>query len=264
MSVLEDCLREDLNERALRRIAVLDPLKLIIDNYPEGQEGECHAPNHPQKPELGKRAIPFSRELWIEAEDFMETPPKGYFRLFPGNSVRLRYGFVVKCTGCAKDGSGKIIAVHCEYFPDSKSGTPGADGYKVKGNIHWVSAKHAYKAEVRLYDRLFSLPFPGSAKGRDPISDTLSPQRDGVEVRSGKAYSVGKEEYNYLDDLNPNSKKVITACLEPSVKDAKPEERFQFERHGYFVADWRDSNPGRPVFNRAVTLRDSWSKAGPK
>ncbi|MDR2240916.1 MAG: glutamine--tRNA ligase/YqeY domain fusion protein [Zoogloeaceae bacterium] len=230
--VLEECMREDLNEHAPRRIAVLDPLKLIIDNYPHEQEEDCFAPNHPQKPEWGKRALPFSRELWIEREDFAEHPPKGYFRLFPGNSVRLRYGFVVKCTGCEKDAAGNIVAVHCEYFPDSKSGTPGADAYKVKGNLHWLSARHACTAETRLYDRLFRAPNPGAGGG------------------------------DYLADLNPDAKRIIPACLEPSLKDAQPEERFQFERHGYFVADRVDSRPGQPVFNRAVTLKDSWSKAG--
>ncbi|PKO71836.1 MAG: glutamine--tRNA ligase [Betaproteobacteria bacterium HGW-Betaproteobacteria-14] len=228
--VLEECMRDDLNARAERRIAVLDPLRLVIDNYPAGQEEDCFAPNHPQQPELGKRAVPFSCELWIEREDFAEAPPKGYFRLFPGNSVRLRYGFVVKCTGCEKDASGQVVAVHCEYLPDSKSGTPGADAYKVKGNIHWVSAARACEAEVRLYDRLFREPNPG-AGGRD-----------------------------YLEDLNPGSKQVINAFLEPALREAKAEDRFQFERHGYFVADRVDSKPGAPVFNRAVTLKDSWGK----
>ncbi len=228
-SILEDCMREHLNEVAERRLAVLDPVKLVIDNYPAGKEEDCHAPNHPQKPELGKRALPLSRELWIEREDFMENPPKGYFRLFPGNEVRLRYGYVVKCIGCEKDARGNVIAVHCEYDPETKSGTPGADKVKVKGNIHWVSAKHACSAEVRLYDRLFKVPQPGS-------------------------------ERDFLEDLNPDSKKIIAACVEPALKNAKPEERFQFERHGYFVADLRDSRPGSPVFNRAVTLRDSWGK----
>lgn len=223
-------MRDDLNARAERRVAVLDPLKLVIDNYPAGQEEECFAPNHPQLPELGKRAMPFSRELWIEREDFTENPPKGYFRLFPGNSVRLRYGYVVKCTGCEKDAAGNVTAVHCEYFPDSKSGTPGADAYKVKGNLHWVSAQHAYRCEVRLYDRLFREPNPG-AGGRD-----------------------------YLEDLNPDSKRVISVCLEPALQDARPEARFQFERHGYFVADRIDSMPGAPVFNRTVTLKESWGK----
>ena len=230
MSVLEGCMRDHLNETALRRIAVLDPVKLVIDNYPEAQEEMCEAPNHPQKPEWGKREIPFSKELWIEREDFAEQPPKGYFRLFPGNTVRLRYGYVVKCTGCVKDDAGNLKSVHCIYLPDTKSGTPGADSVKVKGNIHWVSARHAHAAEVRLYDRLFSAEAPG-AGGRD-----------------------------FLDDLNPDSKRVIVAQLEPALREAVPEERFQFERHGYFVADRVDSRPGAPAFNRAVTLKDSWSK----
>jgi glutaminyl-tRNA synthetase len=254
MSVLEDCLREDLNERAPRATAVLDPLKLVIDNYPAGQVEEMEAPVHPQKPELGKRKMPFGRELWIEREDFQESPPKGYFRLFPGNLVRLRYGYVVKCTGCDKDAAGNVTTVHCEFLPDSRSGTPGSDKVKVKGNIHWVSVAHAYQAEVRLYDRLFSVPFPGSKRGRE------RPAAAEVD-ESGKAHATeAPEEYNWLDDINPNAKKVITAYLEPALRDAKPEDRFQFERHGYFVADLRDSRPGNPVFNRAVTLRDSWTK----
>jgi len=230
-SVLEDCMREDLNGLAERRIAVLDPVKLVIDNYPVDGEEECHAPNHPQRPELGKRAMPFSRELWIEREDFTETPPKGYFRLFPGSHVRLRYGYVVKCTGCEKDQQGRVTAVHCEYDPDTKSGSPGADKIKVKGNIHWVSARHACAAEVRLYDRLFRVPNPGSAD-------------------------------DFVATLNPDARAIITAQLEPSLREAAPETRFQFERHGYFVADRRDHGPARPVFNRTVTLRDSWGKAG--
>ncbi len=229
-SVLEDCMRENLNEAAPRRIAVLDPVKLIIDNYPAGQQEDCHAPNHPQKPDLGKRVVPLTRELWIEREDFVETPPKGYFRLFPGNNVRLRYGYVVKCLGCDRDTQGNVTAVHCEYLPDTKSGTPGADQVKVKGNIHWVSVAHACAAEVRLYDRLFRTPHPGAG------------------------------ERDFLLDLNPDSRKIITAQLEPALRDAKPQDRFQFERHGYFVADLRDSTPGVPKFNRAVTLRDSWQK----
>src|SRR5690606_3998052 len=230
MTVLEDCLREDLNERALRRIAVLDPLKLVIENYPDGEGEACYAPNHPQKPELGKRAVPFSRELWIEREDFKENPPKGYFRLAPGARVRLRYGYIVECTGFEKDADGNVTLVRCNYLPDSKSGTPGADQYKVKGNIHWLSAAHAYECEVRLYDRLFRVPHPGAG------------------------------DSDFLADINPDAKKVVTACLEPALKDAQPEERVQFERHGYYVADRVDSRPGRPVFNRAVTLRDSWGK----
>jgi len=227
--LFEDAMREVLNISAERRVAVLDPLKLIIDNYPEGQSEECFAPNHPLKPELGKRAMPFGRELWIEREDFMEVPSKGYHRLYPGNTARLRYGFVVKCVGCDKDADGNVIAVHCEYMPDSKSGTPGADNYKCKGNLHWVSVADAYAAEVRLYDRLFANPAPGSG------------------------------DRNFLDDLNPDSVRTITAQLEPALKNAKPEDRFQFERHGYFVADRFDSKDGAPVFNRTVTLKDSWS-----
>ncbi len=224
-------MREDLNAHAQRRIAVLDPVKLVIDNYPEDREEDCHAPNHPQQPDLGKRVVPFSRELWIEREDFAEAPPKGYFRLFPGNSVRLRYGYVVKCTGCEKDAEGNVTVVHCEYDPETKSGTAGADKIKVKGNIHWVSLRHAYAAEVRLYDRLFRTPHPG-------------------------------ENGDFVDDINPEARKSIVAQLEPVLRDARPEERFQFERHGYFIADMKDSVAGRPVFNRTVTLRDSWARAG--
>ena len=240
MSVLEECMRDDLNEAAERRVAVLDPLKLIITNYAEGESELCQAPNHPLKPELGKRDMPFSRELWIEREDFMEEPVKGFHRLYPGNMVRLRYGFVVKCTGCEKDADGNITAVLAEYMPDSKSGTPGADNYKVKGNLHWVSAAHGYEAQVRIYDRLFAHPHPG-------------------QRREGDAPDF---ERDFLTDINPDSKRIITAYLEPALRDARPEEHFQFERHGYFVADRVDSKPGAPVFNRTVTLKDSWAKGG--
>ncbi len=237
--LFEDAMREVMNESDQRRIAVLDPLKLIIDNYPEGQVEECFAPNHPLHPELGQRALPFSRELWIEGEDFMEVPSKGYRRLFPGNMARLRYGYVIKCVGCDKDENGKVVAVHAEYLPETKSGTPGADSVKVKGNLHWVSAAQSCAAEIRLYDRLFKVPAPGAR-------------------REGDAPDL---ERNFLDDLNPDSRQILIAQLEPSLRDAKAEERFQFERHGYFVADRVDSQPGRPVFNRAVTLKDSWGKA---
>lgn len=229
-TILEDCMREVLNIDAERRIAVLDPVKLVIDNYADGQSEDCFAPNHPLKPELGKRTVQLSKELWIEREDFMEEPVKGYFRLFPGNMVRLRYGYVVKCTGCEKDANGNVTVVHCEYLPDTKSGTPGSDSVKVKGNIHWVSAAHAYECEVRLYDRLFKEANPGSG------------------------------DRDFLEDINPNSVQVITAQLEQSLQDAKPEDSFQFERHGYFVADKKDSAAGKPVFNRTVTLRDAWQK----
>ncbi|HET7670648.1 MAG TPA: glutamine--tRNA ligase/YqeY domain fusion protein [Burkholderiales bacterium] len=216
-TILEDCMREDLNEIAARRMAVLDPVKLVIDNFPADQEDRMRLPNHPQKPDWGTREAPFTRELWIEREDYQEKPEKGYFRLFPGNEVRLRFGYVVKCIGMDNG------VVHCTYHPDSRSGTPGADKYKVKGNIHWVSAKHAHAADVRLYDRLFRVPEPGA-------------------------------EHDFLQDLNPDSVKTVTAQLEPALRDAKPEERFQFERHGYFVRD-RDGG-----FNRTVTLRDAWKK----
>ena len=225
-SVLEDCMREHLNEVAPRRMAVLDPVKLVIENYPEGREELCEVPNHPQKPDWGKRQVPFSRELWIERDDFAEAPPKGYFRLFPGNKVRLRYGYVVECTGYDR----ATNTVRCRYDLDTRSGTPGAEKVKVKGNIHWVSAKHACPAQVRLYDRLFKVPHPGAG------------------------------DRAFQDDLNTDSRSVVAAQLEPALGKAAAEERFQFERHGYFVTDLKDSQPGRPVFNRAVTLRDSWNK----
>ena len=240
MSVLEECMREHLNDTAQRRVAVLDPIKLIVTNYPEGEHETCTAPNHPLKPELGSRSMPFGRELWIEREDFMETPVKGFRRLYPGNKVRLRYGFVVECTGCEKDAEGNITAVTCTYFPDSKSGTPGADNYKVKGNLHWVSVAQACEAEVRLYDRLFAHPHPGARREGDP---------EGLER-------------SFLDDLNPDSKRTLRAYLEPSLADIAPESRFQFERHGYFVADRHDHQVGAPVFNRTVTLKDSWKNSG--
>jgi len=228
MSVLEGALRDDLDPIAPRIVAVLNPLKLVIDNFPSDQSELCTAPVHPHHPERGHREFYLSRELWIEQEDFMEIPSKGYFRLLPGNRVRLRYGFVIECTGCDKDADGNIVAVHCNYFADSKSGTAGANNYKVKGNIHWVSASHAVKAEIRLYDRLFKDAHP-DAGGKD-----------------------------FKPSLNPNALQVISAYLEPGAEQAKPDDRFQFERHGYFVADRVDSLPGRPVFNRIVTLKDSW------
>ena len=230
LGMLEDCLREDLNERAHRRLAVLEPLKVIIDNYPENGEEDCMAPNHPQKPEWGNRVVPLSKIIYIERSDFMETPSKGYFRLSPGAEVRLRYAYIVKCVNIVKDAAGEIMEIHCTYDPDTRSGTAGADKRKVKGNIHWLSASHARQAEVRIYDRLFSHAHP-DAGGQD-----------------------------YKTFLNSHSKKIITAYVEPALDQAQPEDRFQFERHGYFIADRESTKPGKPVFNRAVTLRDSWSK----
>ncbi|MFM2008479.1 MAG: hypothetical protein RIR02_429 [Pseudomonadota bacterium] len=229
MSTLEGALRDDLDPKAARLVAVLNPLKLIIDNFSETANEDCTAPVHPHHPERGNRHFKLSRELWIEAEDFMEVPSKGYFRLFPGNKVRLRYGFVIECTGCDKDANGNVIAVHCNYFADSKSGTEGSANYKVKGNIHWVSAAHAIEAEVRLYDRLFTDAHP-DAGGKD-----------------------------FKQALNADSKTVVTAYCESGAELAQPDEKFQFERHGYFVADRVDSKAGKPVFNRITTLKDSWT-----
>jgi glutaminyl-tRNA synthetase len=231
-STLEGALRDDLDPKADRGIAVLKPLKLILDNVPADWSDDCTAPVHPHHPEKGVRKFPIHRELWIEADDFMQEPSKGFFRLFPGNKVRLRYGYVIECKGCDLDEAGNVLAVHAEVFLDSKSGTAGADSYKVKGNIHWVSAQAAVAAEVRLYDRLFSEANP-DAGGR-----------------------------NFLECLNPGSVEVISAMLEPGLGSVGPDARFQFERHGYFVADRRDHGVGRPVFNRITTLKDSWSKAG--
>ena len=230
MTVLEDCLREDLNETAPRRIAILEPLKLIIDNYPSDEEEDCFAPNHPQYPDWGKRVIPFSKVLYIEQSDFMEVPSKGYFRLSPGAEVRLRYAFIVKCVDVEKNAQGEILAIHCIYDPQTKSGTPGAESRKVKGNIHWLSEKYAQKAEIRLYDRLFTDPYPDSG------------------------------DKDYKKSLNSDSKKIVASYVEQALLDAKPEERFQFERNGYFIADRYDMTATTPVFNRAVTLRDSWGK----
>ncbi|MDP3669630.1 MAG: glutamine--tRNA ligase/YqeY domain fusion protein [Telluria sp.] len=236
MSVLEGSLRDDLDPKAPRATAVLRPLKLIIDNFPQGDSVACSAPVHPHFPERGVRTFPITNTLWIEQDDFMEVPSKGYFRLYPpqgetpGSQVRLRYGYVIECTGYDKDAHGKPVAVHCNYFADSKSGTEGSANYKVKGNIHWVSAQGALEAEVRLYERLFTEAQP-DAGGRD-----------------------------FKLALNPNALEVVTAYLEPGMREAQAEERFQFERHGYFVADRVDSQAGRPVFNRVTTLKDSWVK----
>ncbi|MCP1637376.1 glutaminyl-tRNA synthetase [Kerstersia gyiorum] len=229
-SLLEQALRDDLDPVAERAVAVLDPIKLIITNYPEGQTEPCHAPRNPHDPAAGQRHFPFSRELWIERDDFREEAPKKYFRLFPGNMVRLKYGYVVKCTGFSKDANGNITEVHAEYLPDTKSGTSGADSVKVKGNITWVSAAHAVPAEIRLYDRLFSDAFP----------------------------DAGDKEF--LDFLNPDSIKVVRGWLEPGLQ-AEPGRAWQFERMGYFAADHELSRVDAPVINRITTLRDSWAQA---
>jgi glutaminyl-tRNA synthetase len=228
MAILEESLREDLNERAPRTMAVLRPLKLVLDNYPEGEVEELTVPNHPQNPALGARPVPFCREVWIERDDFMEEPVKGFKRLVPGGEVRLRNAYIVRCTGVKKDDAGNVIEVHGDYDPDSHTGGPSA-GRKVKGVIHWVSARHGVAAEVRLYDRLFAVA--------NPAGD------------------------DWKSCLNPNSVEVLRGCmLEPSLAGAAPEERFQFERQGYFCIDAGESRPGAPVFNRTATLRDSWSK----
>ena len=266
MSVLEDCMRDDLNESAPRRIAVLDPVKLVIDNFPVAASEDCFAPNHPQQPDLGKRALPLTRELWIERDDYAENPPKGYFRLSPGAEVRLRYGYIIRCTGADKDTDGNVTVVHCTYDPDTRSGTPGADARKVKGNVHWLSAAHAVPAEVRIYDRLFRVPFPGARNSWGARGDAVAAEApvapEAHLVVAGDDEPLAEvAERNYLDDLNPESKRVLRSWVEPALGTAAAEARYQFERHGYFVADLIDHVPGRAVFNRAVTLRDSWSKA---
>ena len=229
---LEYCLREDLNEKAKRAMAVLRPLKLTITNYPEGQTEDFIVENHPDKPELGERMVTFSRNLWVEEEDFMEEPAKKYFRLFPGNEVRLKGTYVVKCTGCVKDESGKVVEVLAEYDPNSRGGNP-ADGRKIKGTIHFADDATAVDAEIRLYDNLFSDPDP-----------------DGGDK-------------NFLDCLNPNSLEILTGCkVEKAIVDAPASERFQFMRTGYFCHDY-DSTPEKPIFNRAVSLKDSFKPAAP-
>lgn len=256
-------MREDLNACAPRRIAVLDPVRLVIDNYPADATEECVAPNHPQRPDLGRRALPFARELLIERDDYREDAPKGYFRLAPGAEVRLRYGYIVRCIGAEKDAAGNVTVVHCTYDPATRSGTAGADARKVKGNIHWLAAGAAVPVEVRLYDRLFAVPFPGSRNPRGArVDDAVAVAATHATVVAGEDDDSATEpvERDYLDDLNPESKRVVTAFVEASLAGALAGERFQFERHGYFVADIVDHAPGRPVFNRTVTLRDSWTK----
>ena len=233
-STLEGCLRDDLDPKAARAMAVLDPIQLTITNWDElmgeGTLDDCHAPVHPHHAELGQRHFKFGKQLWIERTDFEEVPSKGFFRLFPGNKVRLKYGHVIECTGANKDASGQVTEVLAQLMPDTKSGTPGSDSVKVKGVITWVSQADALKAEVRLYDRLFTEANP-DAGGKD-----------------------------FLTSLNPDSLKVIEAYVEPSLANSKPDDKFQFERHGYFVADRSDHQGSKPVFNRSTGLKDTWSK----
>ena len=235
VGLLEFCVREDLNKTALRRMVVLDPIKLIITNYPEGQSEILKGENNPELEDNGGyRELPFGRELWIEAEDFMEEAPKKWFRLAPGNKVRLKSAYIVNCTGCVKDASGKVTAVHCEYIPESKSGQD-TSGINAKGTMHWISAEKAETAEVRLYDRLFQVEDPSS------------------------------EEGDFKSYMNPNSLEIIHgAKIEPSLLEAQPGEQFQFIRKGYFTLDNKLSAAGKLVFNRTVTLKDAWSKESKK
>jgi glutaminyl-tRNA synthetase len=227
MAMLEYCIREDLKLKKPRMMAVLDPLKLVIDNYPEDQVEYLDAPNNLENPELGSRQLPFSKELYIEQEDFMEVPVKKYFRLFPGNEVRLMNAYFVKCTDVVKDENGKVIEVHCTYDPETKSGS-GFEGRKVKGTIHWVSAKHAVPVEVRLYENIID-------------------EEKGV---------YNKEDGSL--NLNPNSLVVAQALVEPDLAKAEAGEKFQFVRNGFFCVDTKDSEPGKPVFNRIVSLKSSF------
>jgi len=233
-STLEGCLRDDLDPKAARAMAVLDPIQLTITNWDalmgEGTLDDCHAPVHPHHAEWGQRHFKFGKKLWIERNDYEEVPSKGFFRLFPGNKVRLKYGHIIECTGANKDANGKVTEVLAQLIPDTKSGTPGSDSVKVKGVITWVSQSDAIKAEVRLYDRLFTEANP-DAGGKD-----------------------------FLASLNPNSLKVIEAFVEPALVNSKPDDKFQFERHGYFVADRSDHNISKLVFNRSTGLKDTWAK----
>ena len=231
MSILEDAVREDLNVRAPRAMAVLRPLKVVIEGYPAGETEQFDAANHPNDPAMGTRKVPFSDTIYIEKDDFQEEPAKGFFRLAPGREVRLRYAYIVRCESVVKDAQGEIVEVRCSYDPGSRGGS-APDGRKIKGTIHWVSAGHAVESEVRLYDRLFSTPNPG-----------------------------GKNEPDYRSSINPKSIETLTGCkLEPSLAGAGGESHYQFERLGYFCLDSKDARPGSPVFNRTATLRDSWTE----
>ena len=235
MSVLENTIRSDLNDRAPRTMAVLDPLKIVLVNFPQGETEWLEAAVHPQKPELGTRPVPLTRELWIEKSDFMEDPPRKFFRLRPDGEVRLRNAFIIRCVEVVKDETGEITELRCEFDPETRSGLPGASR-KVKGTIHWVSAEHGVQAEVRLYDRLFDVP--------NPLAD---------------------KDVDFLEHLNPDSLKVISnAVVEPGISDGKPGDFYQFERIGYFTHEKHEGEADRPVLNRTVTLRDSWARRGGK
>jgi len=228
MAQFEAVIRDDLNKRSPRRMAVLHPIKLIIDNYPDGQSEEMDAVNNPEDQSAGTRKVPFSKVLYIEQDDFRETPPPKYFRLYPGNEVRLRYAYLVKCTSVKKNVQGEVEEIHCTYDPTTRGGD-APDGRKVKSTIHWVSAPHAVKAEIRLYDQLFLAENP----------------------------DIGDDVENII---NPKSLEILTNCyIEPSLAGIKPGEKFQFERTGYFCADL-DSSEKLPVFNRTLTLKDTWAK----
>ncbi|MGD8250886.1 MAG: glutamine--tRNA ligase/YqeY domain fusion protein, partial [Desulfobacterales bacterium] len=233
IALLEHAVREDLNEWAPRVMGVLNPLKVVLTNYPEDREEELEAPNHPTDPSLGSRRLPFSRELFIEREDFKEDPPRKFFRLAPGREVRLRYGYLITCVEVVKDSqTGEVVELHCTFDPETRGGN-APDGRKVKATLHWVSARHAFHGEVRLYDRLFLRA--------DPEGDA--------------------REKDFMAHINPDSLKILEGCkLEPMLRTAAPGDIYQFERMGYFCVDTRGSRQGAPVFNRAVTLRDAWAK----
>ena len=232
IGLLEHCVRQDLNKRTPRVMGVLRPLKVVIENYPEGKVDQLEAVNNPEDPAMGTRKVPFSRELYIEREDFMEDPPRKFFRLAPGREVRLRYGYLVTCVEAVKDETGEVVELRCTYDPETRGGQ-APDGRKVRGTIHWLSAPHSLEAEVRLYDHLFSIERPDDPEdGADPMTY-----------------------------LNPQPLETLTSCrVEPSLADAEPGSRYQFERQGYFCVDSVDSAPGRLVFNRTVPLRDSWAR----
>ncbi|MDH3434918.1 MAG: glutamate--tRNA ligase family protein, partial [Gammaproteobacteria bacterium] len=228
MGVLENCIREQLGESAERRMGVLRPLKVVLTNYPEDKVEMMQAMNHPNNADLGTREMPFSRELWIEQDDFLEEAPRKFFRLKPGGEVRLRFGYIIRCDEVVRNAAGDVVELRCSYDPDTRSGT-GSSDKKVKGTIHWVSATHGVRASVRLYDRLFTEPDPNSVE-------------------------------DFLSVLNPDSLETVDAILEPALRDLQQSQAVQFERLGYFCADSAEHTADAPVINRIVTLRDSWAK----